>query len=186
MDVAPGWETRDRARESFGGACSRATARPIRWPSTGKRRRRCAPRHSESRSCRPIGAPARPSLGVLPSATAAAHGVRRYSCWLRCSSGGLWHGAAWTFVLWGGLHGAALVVNAAWNRIGAAYQRYTFRPFPEWMYDDDPWNDFREHFDVFTLEQAARQLATMIGMRRIKYGRDGYTNFLPDDRAATF
>jgi D-alanyl-lipoteichoic acid acyltransferase DltB (MBOAT superfamily) len=25
--------------------------------------------------------------------------------------GGLWHGAAWTFVLWGGLHGAALVTE---------------------------------------------------------------------------
>ena len=25
--------------------------------------------------------------------------------------GGLWHGAAWTFVLWGALHGVALVVN---------------------------------------------------------------------------
>ena len=32
--------------------------------------------------------------------------------------GGLWHGAAWTFVLWGGLHGAALVVNVAWHRLG--------------------------------------------------------------------
>ncbi len=29
---------------------------------------------------------------------------------------GLWHGAAWTFVVWGGLHGAALVVNQAWRR----------------------------------------------------------------------
>ncbi len=27
--------------------------------------------------------------------------------------GGLWHGAAWKFVLWGGLHGAALVVERA-------------------------------------------------------------------------
>ena len=25
--------------------------------------------------------------------------------------GGLWHGAAWNFVLWGGLHGAYLIVN---------------------------------------------------------------------------
>jgi hypothetical protein len=25
--------------------------------------------------------------------------------------GGLWHGAAWTFVIWGALHGAALVVE---------------------------------------------------------------------------
>jgi D-alanyl-lipoteichoic acid acyltransferase DltB (MBOAT superfamily) len=28
--------------------------------------------------------------------------------------GGLWHGAGWTFVVWGGLHGAMLVVNHAW------------------------------------------------------------------------
>jgi len=31
---------------------------------------------------------------------------------------GLWHGAAWRFVLWGGLHGAFLVVHAAWRRTG--------------------------------------------------------------------
>lgn len=29
--------------------------------------------------------------------------------------GGLWHGAGWTFVLWGGLHGAYLVVNHHWS-----------------------------------------------------------------------
>jgi alginate O-acetyltransferase complex protein AlgI len=29
--------------------------------------------------------------------------------------GGLWHGAAWTFVIWGGLHGAYLCLNHAWN-----------------------------------------------------------------------
>ena len=32
--------------------------------------------------------------------------------------GGLWHGAAWTFVVWGGLHGVALAVNGAWARAG--------------------------------------------------------------------
>jgi D-alanyl-lipoteichoic acid acyltransferase DltB (MBOAT superfamily) len=32
--------------------------------------------------------------------------------------GGLWHGAGWTFVAWGGLHGAALAVNGAWSRRG--------------------------------------------------------------------
>jgi hypothetical protein len=30
--------------------------------------------------------------------------------------GGLWHGAAWTFVIWGGLHGAALCAERAWAR----------------------------------------------------------------------
>jgi D-alanyl-lipoteichoic acid acyltransferase DltB (MBOAT superfamily) len=29
--------------------------------------------------------------------------------------GGLWHGAAWTFVVWGGLHGLYLLVNHAWS-----------------------------------------------------------------------
>ncbi len=28
--------------------------------------------------------------------------------------GGLWHGANWTFVLWGGLHGLYLVMNHGW------------------------------------------------------------------------
>jgi D-alanyl-lipoteichoic acid acyltransferase DltB (MBOAT superfamily) len=31
--------------------------------------------------------------------------------------GGLWHGAGWTFVLWGGLHGAYLVINHAWRAL---------------------------------------------------------------------
>src|SRR3954452_22033857 len=32
--------------------------------------------------------------------------------------GGLWHGAAWTFVVWGALHGAYLCINHAWNNYG--------------------------------------------------------------------
>jgi len=31
--------------------------------------------------------------------------------------GGLWHGAEWTFLVWGGLHGAYLCINHAWNRL---------------------------------------------------------------------
>ncbi len=30
--------------------------------------------------------------------------------------GGLWHGAAWTFMVWGGLHGLYLCVNHAWEK----------------------------------------------------------------------
>jgi hypothetical protein len=29
--------------------------------------------------------------------------------------GGLWHGASWTFVIWGGLHGIFLALNHAWR-----------------------------------------------------------------------
>ena len=31
--------------------------------------------------------------------------------------GGLWHGAGWNFLLWGGLHGLYLVVHQAWQRM---------------------------------------------------------------------
>ena len=39
--------------------------------------------------------------------------------------GGLWHGAGWNFVIWGGLHGAYLVVHQAWS--GFAGQTKTRR-----------------------------------------------------------
>jgi D-alanyl-lipoteichoic acid acyltransferase DltB (MBOAT superfamily) len=32
--------------------------------------------------------------------------------------GGLWHGANWTFVVWGALHGFFLLVNHAWRALG--------------------------------------------------------------------
>ncbi|MCP4953152.1 MAG: MBOAT family protein [Proteobacteria bacterium] len=31
--------------------------------------------------------------------------------------GGLWHGAAWTFVVWGGLHGSYLILNHWWRSL---------------------------------------------------------------------
>jgi len=31
---------------------------------------------------------------------------------------GIWHGAGWTFVFWGFLHGIALVIQRAWNQLG--------------------------------------------------------------------
>jgi hypothetical protein len=34
--------------------------------------------------------------------------------------GGLWHGAGWTFILWGALHGFYLVVNQAWQKVAPA------------------------------------------------------------------
>ena len=37
--------------------------------------------------------------------------------------GGLWHGAAWSFMLWGGLHGLYLVVQHQWRRYGIAMPR---------------------------------------------------------------
>ena len=33
--------------------------------------------------------------------------------------GGLWHGAGWTFVIWGGLHGLYLMINHGWRELKA-------------------------------------------------------------------
>ncbi len=45
------------------------------------------------------------------------HGAaRRYAnLMITMLLGGLWHGAGWTFVIWGGLHGTLLVLNHAWH-----------------------------------------------------------------------
>jgi hypothetical protein len=32
--------------------------------------------------------------------------------------GGLWHGAGWTFIFWGFLHGIALVIHRLWSQLG--------------------------------------------------------------------
>ncbi len=37
--------------------------------------------------------------------------------------GGLWHGAAWSFMLWGGLHGLFLVIHHQWRRFGTRLPR---------------------------------------------------------------
>jgi alginate O-acetyltransferase complex protein AlgI len=44
--------------------------------------------------------------------------LRYFNLMITMLLGGLWHGAAWTFVAWGALHGAYLGVNHAWNRFG--------------------------------------------------------------------
>jgi len=41
--------------------------------------------------------------------------------------GGLWHGAGWNFIIWGGLHGAGLAVNHYWRLAGI-----TLRPVFGW------------------------------------------------------
>jgi len=44
--------------------------------------------------------------------------VRRYvNLMVTMVLGGLWHGAGWTFIAWGALHGAYLTVNHAWRTV---------------------------------------------------------------------
>jgi len=44
--------------------------------------------------------------------------LRRYTnLFITMLLGGLWHGAGWTFVFWGGLHGIYLAINHAWHAL---------------------------------------------------------------------
>lgn len=43
---------------------------------------------------------------------------RRYiNLMLTMLLGGLWHGAGWSFIIWGGLHGSYLIINTLWRGI---------------------------------------------------------------------
>ena len=54
--------------------------------------------------------------------------ARRYlNLMLTMLLGGLWHGAGWTYVVWGGLHGLYLLVNHAWRNL-TKFELPDFRP----------------------------------------------------------
>lgn len=73
-----------------------------------------------------------------------------------------------------------LGLDAPWCSLQADTERYTFREFPEWLYDTDPVNDYLHLFNGKALEQAVRMVQFWLGRREPRYGRDGYRNFLPD------
>ncbi|GAB6051314.1 MBOAT family protein [Magnetospira thiophila] len=46
--------------------------------------------------------------------------------------GGLWHGAGWTFVIWGGLHGIYLMINHGWHLLCRQLKLGDLRRFAAW------------------------------------------------------
>lgn len=58
-------------------------------------------------------------------------------------------------------------------------EKFTPRPFPPWMYDDNRWNDLLHLFNAFTFEQMGRQFGRLTGLRAPKYGKNGFTRFVP-------
>lgn len=78
---------------------------------------------------------------------------------------------------------ALIGLDTVWCGTGDRIEKYTERSFPEWMYDGNPWNDYLEQFNLYAVEQAGIQFGALTGLRPPRYGRDGYTDFLPDDSA---
>ena len=70
-------------------------------------------------------------------------------------------------------------VDNVWCHVSDTLIKYTFRPFPEWMYDDNAWNDIPELLSFKTLEITGRKIGYLIGVRDSKYDINGYRDFLP-------
>ena len=71
-------------------------------------------------------------------------------------------------------------LDDSWCRVGEGIERNA-RPFPDWMYARSRWAGYRSMFGLYALQEAANQFAVMVGLKRRRYGTDGYTDFLPPD-----
>ncbi len=90
--------------------------------------------------------------------------------------GGLWHGATWMFVLWGALHGAAMVVHRLWQRLGVRMPAML-----AWLLTFNFINLTWIVFRAQSLEDALKVLRGMTGfdaMGRMGERFTGWTGFL--------
>jgi hypothetical protein len=71
-------------------------------------------------------------------------------------------------------------IDDSWCRVATEPDRYTFRDFPEFMFDENRWNDLLYLFNDKALENAVRMLELLNGRREPKYGPDGYFDFTRD------
>lgn len=71
---------------------------------------------------------------------------------------GLWHGAGWTFVLWGALHGTAIVVHRLWRRFGLSMAK-PFAWLLTFLFVNAAWVVFRAR----NWSDAEKVLKAMIG-----------------------
>jgi alginate O-acetyltransferase complex protein AlgI len=89
--------------------------------------------------------------------------IRRYTnLFVTMLLGGLWHGAGWTFIIWGGLHGTYLCINHGWRKLN--------KPLPKFIAWTITfvavilsWVLFRSHNIIDAIEL----LKTMVGLKGI-------------------
>ncbi|MES2633883.1 MAG: MBOAT family O-acyltransferase [Pseudomonadota bacterium] len=74
--------------------------------------------------------------------------------------GGLWHGAGWTFIVWGALHGVALVMHRLWSWSGRR-----MATLPAWLLTFIFINFTWVYFRASSLAQANAIVSAMLGLR---------------------
>jgi hypothetical protein len=71
-------------------------------------------------------------------------------------------------------------IDAGWCAPNADSDRSRYG-FPEWMYDDDKWNDYANLFNSGTLELAGRLIGYHLGLYRARSRYDGFEVFTPPE-----
>jgi len=72
-------------------------------------------------------------------------------------------------------------LDAVWCDPNADHDRITFRGFPRWLYDDNPWSRYLHLLNEGTLEVAVRLAGYQLGLYRERIRLDGYEVFVPPD-----
>jgi D-alanyl-lipoteichoic acid acyltransferase DltB (MBOAT superfamily) len=78
--------------------------------------------------------------------------------------GGIWHGAGWTFVLWGALHGVAMIVHRAWQKIG-----FILNTIIAWFITFNFINLTWVFFRAESFEDALRVIKGMLGLKGVGF-----------------
>lgn len=91
--------------------------------------------------------------------------------------GGLWHGAGWTYVLWGGLHGLYLAVNHGWHSLRRALGQNPERPLSRPMHALAVFITFFAAVIAWVVFRA-NSLSTATAMLKAMLGLNGFV--LPD------
>ncbi|MFO1149338.1 MAG: hypothetical protein U1E62_13265 [Alsobacter sp.] len=74
-----------------------------------------------------------------------------------------------------------VAMDVSWCSPDRPAPALTFRPFPPWQYDEEPWNDYAYLLNTRALAHAVRQALVLSGLARPGFRSDGYFQFVPDD-----
>ena len=110
--------------------------------------------------------------------------------------GGLWHGAGWTFIFWGFLHGMALVIHRLWSSLGlklwswiAWIITFNFINVSWVFFRAKEWDDAIKvlsamfSLDNIVLHSALESKLTALNLNQIEYGKM-FTNIGGDNSTA--
>ncbi len=103
---------------------------------------------------------------ILRSFGRITFGVSLAAIFLAMLISGIWHGAGWTFIIWGGLHGAALVINHIWRK-----RKLSMPRFLAWLITFNFVNASFVFFRAKSLEGAMKVFAGMAGVNGVTMHR---------------